>query len=343
VSRRGPRQLVAAVVVGTLAMAAVGPAVATSHRPARHHSVSDHHHRSWRSGVFIDDTGVHTYRDARNFGTWRGDPVTTATDFQTAVSWKTFAQSQRIISTWGHQHHVRLSLSVPMFVGNGSLRSVASGVDDRWFTAMARNLVGAGLSHSILRIGWEFNETFQRWGVDNARGARLYVRAFRHVVRAVRAVKHQHFAFDWTVYNSRAGYRHLATAYPGDRYVDFVGTDIYDRNQRGAPETPAQRWHDIVHAPSGLQWQTRFANRHGKQLAVPEWALVSTPLFPARSGGDDPTFVRHMWRWFCHHNVGYEDYFNTISYTGAIFTINNHHVFPNATALYRRLWASRAG
>jgi hypothetical protein len=343
VVRREVRQLGAAIAVGALALTAVGPAVATSHQAPRHHEESRYNDRDWRSGVFINDNGVHTYSDARKFGTWRGDPVTIATDFETAVSWKTLAQSQRIVSTWGHQHGVRLSLSVPMFVGNGSLRSVASGVDDRWFTAMARNLVAAGLSHSILRIGWEFNETFQRWGVDTAPGARLYVRAYRHVVRAVRSVKHEHFAFDWTVYNSRTGYQHLAKAYPGDRYVDFIGSDVYDRNQRGVPESAAQRWHDLVHAPSGLRWQTRFAQQHGKRLAVAEWALVSTPLYPRLGGGDDPTFVRHMWRWFCHHDVGYENYFNAISYTGAIFTINNHHVSPNATALYRRLWASRAG
>jgi hypothetical protein len=329
------------LAIGVLATAGVAPAGATSHESASaHRETASPHHRPWRSGVFVDDTGVSTYSESQRFGNWRGDPVTMATDFQAGLSWQSLARSNRVISTWGHQHAVRLSLSVPMFVGDGSTRSVASGADDHWFRLMARNLVAAGLSHSILRIGWEFNEGFQRWGVDNRRQARTYVRAFRHIVRAVRSVAHERFTIDWTVYNSRVGYRHLASAYPGDAYVDYVGSDVYDRNQRSAVESAATRWHDLVSAPSGLRWQARFARRHDKRLAVAEWALVATPLYPGNGGGDDPAFVQHMWRWFGHHDVGYEDYFNTISYTGAIFTVNNN-VFPTASALYRRLWGRR--
>lgn len=320
-----------------------GRVAATSGGPAgrSQHSYSLGGRHRWLSGVFVDDTGFSTYKSTQKFGRWRHSPVQIATDFAPAVNWENLAGEKRIVASWGHQHRIQLSLAVPMWPAHGSLGETASGRDNHWFKRMAQRLVAAGLSHTILRIGWEFNESFAPWHVDSARSAREYARAFRQVVRAVRSVKHQHFRFDWCVYDGLRGYRHLGRAYPGDRYVDVIGADVYDFNQRGRHEGEQQRWRDLVHGPAGLAWQARFARRHDKPLGFAEWALVRTPLLPGLGAGDDPRFVQHMWRWFRRHDVGYEDYFDSVGFTGTIFNIDNVDMFPASAKVYRQLWGSR--
>lgn len=275
------------------------------------------------------------------FGRWRGDPVRMANDFAPSLGWRDLAGEKRVVDTWGGQRRIQLSLSVPMMAGNGSLATTAAGRSNRWFTALARNLVRGGLGHSVLRIGWEFNEAFYPWRVTSPYQASLYARAFRQIVRAVRAVNHEHFRFDWCSYNGLRGYRQLAQAYPGDRYVDYIGSDVYDFNQRGHHEPASVRWHDIVHSRSGLAWQAKFAKRHHKKLSYPEWALVSAPLQPGSGGGDDPAFIHHLWRWFSHHDVAYENYFDSVGLTGTSFRIDYHRLFPHAAAAYRHVWGTR--
>jgi hypothetical protein len=80
--------------------------------------------------------------------------------------------------------------------------------------------------------------------------------------------------------------------FPGARYVDWVGTDIYSDNQD---------WKGL----SGLY--RRFS---GKPFALPEWGVV---------GGDDPVFVRRLLTWVDRHRrtkmlVYYQDFGSTSSY-----------------------------
>jgi hypothetical protein len=288
------------------------------------------------------------------FGAWRGSPITSATDFQVAGSWSALVDSYRLISTWrGHHQGIKLSIAVPLWPGLGDdMQAAAEGQFDAKFKAMASRLVGAGLGHSILRLGWEFNGRWFAWGITRdrpasvpprtraqlwAQRAREFARAWRHIVRAIRRVPGQHFTFDWCV---AAGphYRHVALAYPGDRYVDYIGDDVYDWN-RHRYQSPARRWHAIVHQPTGLAWQRRFATAHHKPMSYPEWALVWSLFTPAQSGNDDPAFLRHMYRWFGHHNVAYENYFDydvSLLLNSGLTTSNGRFVV--AREVYRRLW-----
>jgi len=80
--------------------------------------------------------------------------------------------------------------------------------------------------------------------------------------------------------------------YPGDDYVDWVGTDFYSDNQD---------WKALT----GLY--NRFAS---KPFALPEWGV---------SSGDDPGYVRRLLTWVESHRrckmiVYYQDFGSTSSY-----------------------------
>jgi hypothetical protein len=214
---------------------------------------------------------------------------------------------------------------------------------------MARNLVAAGLGHSVLRLGWEFNGSWFRWGItatdkpyQYAQRAREFAQAWRTIVTAIRHVKGAHFTFDWCV---AAGphYSHVKLAYPGDDYVDYIGEDVYDWNRPGVPNTPQARWRAIVNQGTGLAWLARFADQHHKQISVPEWALVHDSVQRRNSGGDDKAFVDHMHRWFATHNLGYENYFNYSDGWQSFQMNGSNGQFPAAGKLYRSLWARVGG
>ena len=79
--------------------------------------------------------------------------------------------------------------------------------------------------------------------------------------------------------------------YPGDDYVDWVGTDFYSDNQD---------WKSLA----GLY------RRYDKPFALPEWGVV---------GADDPRFVQRLLTWVDRHRrckmlIYYQDFGSTSSY-----------------------------
>jgi hypothetical protein len=303
---------------------------------------------TWRSGDFA---GFSAIAD-KDFGLWRGRPITSATDFQTNSSWAEFDQAARVTTIWRNQHDgILVSIGVPLWAGYGynHLAAAASGYYDQHFVAMAQHLVAAGLGHSVLRLGWEFNGSWFNWGITApgpssgyATRAREYAEAWRHIVTAIRHVKGAHFTFDWCV---AAGphYPRLNLAYPGNAYVDYIGMDVYDWNRVGEPDSAKARWNAIVNEGTGLAWLSKFANAHHKPISFPEWALVHDQASREHSGGDDTFFINHMHHWFATHNVAYENYFN--SYDGLMsFVIGGSTgQFPMAGQLYRLLWGRPGG
>ncbi|MEZ5076862.1 MAG: hypothetical protein R2725_05410 [Solirubrobacterales bacterium] len=80
--------------------------------------------------------------------------------------------------------------------------------------------------------------------------------------------------------------------YPGSRWTDWVGTDLYSDNQDWKALTGLYR---------------RFS---GKPFAIPEWGV---------SSGDDPTYVRKLMTWVQRHQrtkllVYYQDFGSASSY-----------------------------
>jgi hypothetical protein len=321
-ARRRGKRIAMMVVGGLLLSIPAAPAAAAN----------------WKSGVFA---GYGPSLDEQ-FATWRGSPIQTATDYMESSTWSELENPAWDIWAWRQAVGVRPVLTVPMWPGlSGSLADAAAGSYNGHFATMARNLIAGGLGSAILRIGWEFNAWWYPWSVRTASDASLYAQAWRQIVGAIKAVPGAHFSFDWSM-TVNAGGIDPALAYPGDAYVNSIGMDVYDWNERAPNETPSQRWSDLVGNGYGLAWQANFAAAHHKPISFAEWALVYYTFYPAAGGGDDPMFVQNMFNWFAGHNTAFENYFDTQA-NGAYFAISGNALFPRATALYRTLYSSSIG
>ena len=113
-----------------------------------------------------------------------------------------------------------------------------------------------------------------------------------------------------------------AASYPGDQYVDYIGTDQYDN--------PGSSWTATLDTVGGLSYTVNFAKAHGKFVSVPNGASTAA---------DDPAFVNDMYGFITNptNDVGYSSYF---SYDGAVDSDITQ--FPNsAGGLHPRLLSVR--
>lgn len=183
------------------------------------------------------------------------------------------------------------------------LIQTTNGLYDSAYLTVAQNAVAAGHDRDIFRIGHEFNGSWYLWCLGRAGGAsnaQLYIEAFRHVVNVMRSVS-TNFRFDYNM--DRGGWdfdTHTvdvkSLCYPGDAYVDIIGTDIYDTDP----------WATVK---SNLDEAWSFAVSHNKPFSIPEWGLWSY--------GDHPAFISNMYQWLTNRpgsGAGallYHNYFNT--------------------------------
>jgi hypothetical protein len=97
--------------------------------------------------------------------------------------------------------------------------------------------------------------------------------------------------------------------YPGDRYLEIVGNDLY-----GAVGQFAQPQNEVLYA---------FAREHRKPFALPEWGVKST---------DYPAFVRYVCTFLrTHAGIELAAYFK--SQPGGMFDLANK---PGSRQVYRR-------
>jgi len=181
------------------------------------------------------------------------------------------------------------SSSVPQ----GTLAAGATGSYNAYFVTLAQNLVSAGFGNSYLRLGWEFNGNWFAWKVTDSADAANFVAYWQNIVTAMRSVPGANFKFVWNP-NATGSYGSAyapAQTYPGNAYVDFVGTDVYD-NEPWSTEL-SQTW--------GLNWLATFSAQQGKPICFPEWGLGSN--------GDDPAFIGDMASWFRTNHVAWASYF----------------------------------
>jgi hypothetical protein len=198
---------------------------------------------------------------------------------------------------------ITMSMLPPSLAGPNWRREAARGRFDGHARALARNLVTAGLGRSVIRLGAEMNGD---WNADNVgrtpRDFRLWTRAWRHEVRAMRSVRGARFRFDWNV-NAAVRPIPLASIYPGDDVVDIVGIDAYDQ---GVSAT-RNRWREIYGRQLGIRDVLRFAKAHRKPLSIPEWGIA--PRRAGSGGGDDPNYIRGIAKVVLQNRVAYEAYF----------------------------------
>jgi glycosyl hydrolase family 26 len=292
--------------------------------------------RTWKSGVMAGYGGA----NAAAFGTWRGATVQTATDYLPEDTWSNVENPAWDIWAWSLSPTIQPVLSAPMFPqSGGSLAETASGADNAHWKTLAQNLVAGGLGSSVIRLGWEFNGTWYPWSVTSTTTAAQYAQGWRQIVATMRSVPGANFKFDWCT-TTAAGGINPALAYPGNSYVDYIGQDVYDWNERASTETAAQRWSDIVSKGYGLNWQANFANTNHKQISFAEWGVANNAAAPTAGGNDEPSFVQNMFNWFASHNTAFEDYFDVDSGYGLNYALNTGNgLFPKSAALYRSLYS----
>jgi hypothetical protein len=226
----------------------------------------------------------------------------------------------------------RLVLGVPILPGVGTLALGATGAYNQYFSTLAHNLVSDGQADAILRLGWEFTGYWFPWHVSSASDAANFAAFWRQIVTTMRAVPGEKFKFLWNPNSASPTSYNATQAYPGDVYVDYVGTDVYD-NFWGTPFAPAAGWANQLSEQWGLNWLTWFAAAHHKPIAIPEWS--DEYRTDGHGLGDDPSFMDHMAAWFVSHKVAFADIW---SYDTSATYRNNilDGTFPSALAEFKK-------
>ncbi len=279
------------------------------------------------------------------FGRRLGRPVDLVHDYLGRRSWAAITDVDHLVDPWRRAGFAgRTVFTVPMLPDSGgSLSSGAAGRYNKHFRLLARRLVAGGFDTATLRLGPEFNGTWFPWSIDVPRGGRRYAAYWRQIVISMRSVMGARFRFDWSPnagssYVGKSG-RQLsaASAYPGDRYVDYIGLDVFDQSWAKGTDSASKRWKELVRQQDGLNWHSRFANAHNKAMTFPEWGLVSRP--DDRGGGDNPYFVERMHEWIQTHPVAYHLYFESRDPNGDYRMFGGR--FPKSAERFVRLFGAR--
>ena len=150
----------------------------------------------------------------------------------------------------------------------------------------------------------------------------------------MRSVPGEQFKFLWSASADTGTNYTPAQVYPGNAYVDYVGTDVYDEFW-GSPRTPAAAWSNQLTQQWGLDWLAAFAAQNDKPIAIPEWSVSIRS--DGGGMGDDPTFVANMHAWFVAHNVAFDDIFSFDSPPGTYNDILDGQ-FPNSLAEFKAVF-----
>jgi hypothetical protein len=264
-----------------------------------------------------------------SFGLATGTVPSYATDYLDMDGWAAM-DGAAIVKSWSPTHY-HLVLGVPILPGMGTLALGATGAYNPYFTTLGDHLVSDNEAGAILRLGWEFNGNSFRWSVASSTDAANFVAYWRQIVTTMRAVPGEKFKFLWNPSALSSTSYSPTEVYPGNAYVDYVGTDVYD-NYWGKPFTPAAAWIHQLTEPWGLDWLSAFAVEHHKPIAIPEWSDQYRP--DGHGLGDDPSFIDNMAGWFISNDVAFADVW---SYDTSLTSRSNllDGTFPKALARFK--------
>ena len=311
-----PIALVAALAAASIAQLA--PATASATSPSQTLGV-------YRGAVNVD--GV------RQFEGWVPHSVPHVLDFLSKASWSKIESPTWWTSGWSSTDY-QVEYSVAMIPDTGgTLQAGARGDYNSHFLALAKNLVANGQANATLRLGWEFNGGWYRWGAKSDPGA--YAAYWRQIVNSMRSVPGQSFKFDWCPSIGSSGWAG-DRAYPGDAYVDYIGMDFYDQSWINGWQDPVKRWDSYMNMPYGLKWHRDFAAAHGKPMTYPEWGLAIRD--DGHGGGDNPYFIQQMHDWIAANNVAFHSYFEFNRSDGEHRLMSG--AFPRAAEKFQQLFGS---
>ncbi|HST82488.1 MAG TPA: hypothetical protein VLL08_12200 [Kineosporiaceae bacterium] len=265
-------------------------------------------------GVFVGTSRT----KVNDFGNWLGRDPDYVVDFSSRSTWSDIANPAYMINHWqGSGYQMVYSVALRPWNGNTSIKAGATGAYDEYFRTLARNLVAGGQEDAILRLGWEFNLKGWKWSTDNPDD---FIAYWRHIVTAMRSVQGEKLRFDWNPNIGETPYE-ADLYYPGNKYVDYVGVDVYDISWvEGTYPYPADCnaacrlyrqklvWERLYSGTYGLLYWADFARTKGKPMSLPEWGLWDRS--DGHGGGDDAYFIKQMFAFIDDPNnrVAYHGY-----------------------------------
>lgn len=277
---------------------------------------------------------------AKSFAAASGITIGRMLDFLPDDSWTAMTHATWLIDAHRDRRY-GFELSVPMLprAPETNLATCATGAYNGYWRTIARQLVAAGRSDTVLRPGWEMNGNWYRW---SARGqANNYIGCFRQLVTTMRSVN-KSLRFDWSV-NNGDNVVDAATLFPGTSYVDFIGVDLYNYDYHPFPR-PAMAQSDSARSDAwtynlkgrrGLAFWAGYAHRQSKPMVMSEWGLSWRA--DGRAGGDDTVFVRGVYAFVTarSNNVAWATYFNNTDSAGLKHNLTvKGSVFPKARATF---------
>ncbi len=315
----------------TVAPTTTTPKVTTTTAPHKEQVTSSVSGTGIAHGITLGDyAGLADPNGVAAFAAATGSHPTYATDYLEKGNGWAAMDSATNIKAWSSSPY-RLSIGVPILPGVGTLAQGATGAYNQYFTVLGQNLVADNEANAILRLGWEFNGNWFTWSVGNATDAANFVAFWRQIVTTMRAVPGEKFKFCWNPNAPSPTTYTPDQTYPGNAYVDYVGTDVYD-NFWGTPFTPAASWAHQLSQQWGLDWLASFAAEHHEPIAIPEWS--DEYRTDGHGLGDDPLFISNMADWFVTNKVAFA---NVWCYDSSSTYRNNllDGTFPKALAQFK--------
>ncbi len=262
------------------------------------------------SGKSLEEYGIR--RDI--YGTWMG-----------RASWNDLARGNWLMAEesgvpqWRRDHFDRaLDVGTPLVPTDSHqdldrlLREAASGAQDATYRALGACLARYGTRTVYARLWWEFNMP------PAQENPRLFVQAWRRAVPLLRqgfqqaAQPGQKLRIVWC---TNAGAPDPEPFYPGDAWVDVIGSDVYGWVWGDADPSEAQLLNHLRSDPFMLEWLARFAERHHKPTCLGEWGNIARKGTKKDEGhglGDCPAYIDAIYDWAatCRYGCRYICYFN---------------------------------
>ena len=235
------------------------------------------------------------------------------------------------IKAWSSSPY-RLAIGVPILPGVGTLAQGATGAYNQYFTILGKNLVSRQRGQRHLAPGMGVQRQLVHLVGGNATDAANFVAFWRQIVTTMRAVPGEKFKFLWNPNAPSPTTYSPDQAYPGNAYVDYVGTDVYD-NFWGTPFTPP--WRGTISCPSSGGWTGWRPSPPSTTSPSPFRSGQTNTAPTATASATIPSFVDNMADWFVGNDVAFA---NVWSYDSSATYRNNllDGTFPKALAMFKR-------
>src|SRR3954462_6847725 len=192
------------------------------------------------------------------FAAWRGRKLDVQVQFVWHDSWDQMAA--RLNSPYyrgqvGLTPQPVISLALLPTSDAHQFARCAKGEFDGHFRQFGQIMAAIGAGDAIVRVGWEPNvgAIHHPWAFDTKDQVPAYLGCFRPAVTALRAGAST-LRIEWTVAKATVWPFSVLDAYPGDGYVDVMGTHYYDVADQFSTQRKWDNFYDDrVHGgPQGL-------------------------------------------------------------------------------------------